>query len=74
MEKPEELEIPESKLSMSEQILEYVKDNPDCRVSDLYRRFPRWDQGHIRTKVRRLVETHRIVQRLRVEKDYNPIQ
>ncbi len=58
---------------MSELIIEFIKKNPDCKRSDLYKQFPDWDQGHIRSKVRRLVETHRVVERLRVEEEFKRI-
>ncbi len=72
MEKPETVTL-NDKLSMTELIIEFIKNNPDCKVSDIYKNFPNWDEAHVRKKVRRLIETHRIIQRLRVEEEFKRI-
>lgn len=60
----------DSKATMTDIIVQFIKDNPDCKLSDMYHNFPNWDQAHIRTKIRRLVEIHKITQRFRVEGDF----
>ena len=72
MEKPERV-ILDDKLSMTELIIEFIKNNPDCKFSDVYKNFPNWDEAQLRKKLRRLIETHRIVQRLRVEEEFTRI-
>jgi hypothetical protein len=55
---------------VTELIIEFIKSNPDCKRTDIYKQFPDWDEAHIRYKIRRLVETHRIVTRFRVEQEF----
>jgi hypothetical protein len=72
IEKKEKPEIStDSKATMTELILDFIKDNPNCKLSDMYSYFSDWDTAHIRTKIRRMVETHMVVQRFSVEKSPN---
>ncbi len=47
-------------------IVLFVKDNPNCVLSDIYKEFPNIDQGGIRRAVRRMIEGHRLIQRFSV--------
>lgn len=52
--------------TLSQLIIEFVEENPDCQLSDFYKAYPKYDEAHIRAKFRRLIETHRLIQHYRV--------
>lgn len=45
----------------------YIKENPNCIISDIYRAFPNNDQAYIRKCIRNMVEGHYIRQRFTVD-------
>lgn len=66
----EKEDIITTKKTLVQIILDFVDNNPDCRLGDIYSAYPKYDQAHIRSKIRRLIETHRLIQHLRVGAKY----
>jgi len=49
-----------------DKIIQVVKENPSCTMSDIYKEFPDMDTAGIRKIMRRMIESHRVVQRFTV--------
>ena len=47
-------------------IVIFVRDNPNCVISDIYKEFPDIDTAGIRRAIRRMIEGHRVIQRFTV--------
>ncbi len=44
----------------------FVRDNPNCVMSDIYKEFPNVDEAGLRRAMRRMIEGHRVIQRFTV--------
>jgi hypothetical protein len=51
---------------IQDNIVIFVRDNPNCVMSDIYKEFPNIDEGGVRRAMRRLIESHRVIQRFTV--------
>lgn len=49
-----------------DKIIQVIKENPNCTMSDIYKEFPDMDTASIRKIMRRMIESHRVVQRFTV--------
>ena len=47
-------------------IREFVKSNPNCKISDILKAFPERDDGSIRNTIRKMVESHKLIQRFSI--------
>ena len=49
-----------------DKVIQVVRENPNCTISDIYKEFPDLDQASIRKVMRRMIESHRVIQRFTV--------
>ena len=49
-----------------DKIIQVIKENPSCTMSDIYKEFPDMDTAGVRKIMRRMIESHRVVQRFTV--------
>ena len=49
-----------------DKIIQVIKENPNCTMSDIYKEFPDMDTAGVRKIMRRMIESHRVVQRFTV--------
>ena len=51
---------------VQDKIVQVVKENPNCTIADIYKEFPDMDTASIRKSIRRMIESHRVIQRFTV--------
>ena len=44
----------------------FIEKNPNCSISDIYKGFPDRDSASIRRIIRKMVESHSVVQRFSI--------
>ena len=49
-----------------DKIIQIIKENPNCTIADIYKEFPDMDTASIRKIMRRMIESHRVIQRFTV--------
>ena len=49
-----------------DKVIQVVRENPNCTISDIYKEFPDMDPASIRKVMRRMIESHRVIQRFTV--------
>ena len=51
---------------LQNKIRQFVIDNPNCTISDIYKGIKWKDDAGVRRAIRRMVEAHKIVQRFNI--------
>ena len=49
-----------------DKVIQIIKENPNCTIADIYKEFPDMDTASIRKIMRRMIESHRVVQKFTV--------
>jgi hypothetical protein len=48
---------------IQDKVVQVIKENPNCTIADIYKEFPDMDTASIRKVMRRMIESHRVIQR-----------